>query len=122
MAARSLLFSSKFLAPTALCFRELAQRKRGGGGAEVENRLTSTHYRYDEAAWSARTWLSVSAQQISVAVRVDSAKGHVAETAPFPAPTMDLDKSEHAIRRISTPPVTMGGCRTSRSSRLTDLV
>eukprot|EP00966_Prymnesium_polylepis_P087531 2025376-Prymnesium_polylepis.1 len=41
-------------------------------------------------------------------LRVDLAKGHVAETAPFPAPPLDLDKIEHAIRHISTPPATMG--------------
>ena len=44
----------------------------------------------------------------AVMVRVDSAKGHVAETAPFRAPPLDLDKIEHAIRRISTPLITMG--------------
>ena len=32
----------------------------------------------------------------------------MAETAPFPTPPLDLDENEHAIRRISTPPVTMG--------------
>ena len=41
-------------------------------------------------------------------LQVDSAMSHVAETAPFLAPPLDLDKNEHAIRRISTPPVTMG--------------
>ena len=55
-------------------------------------------------------------------VQVDLAKRHVAETAPFPAPPLDLDENEHASRRISTPPVTMGLSRESRSDRLTDLV
>ena len=34
--------------------------------AEVENKLTSSQY--DETSWSARTWLSFSTQQLSVAV------------------------------------------------------
>ena len=33
---------------------------------------------------------------------------HVAETAPFLAPPLDLDDNEHASRRISTPLITMG--------------
>ena len=41
-------------------------------------------------------------------VPVDSAMSHVAETAPFLAPPLDLDKNKHGSRRISTPPVTMG--------------
>ena len=41
-------------------------------------------------------------------VQVYYLKVHVAETAPFPAPPLDLDENEHASRRISTPPVTMG--------------
>ena len=47
---------------------------------------------------------------------------HVAETAPFPTPPLDLDENEHAIRRISTPPVTMGLFSRKRPFRLTDLV
>ena len=44
----------------------------------------------------------------SIPLQVDFPMSHVAETAPFPAPPLDLYKNEHAIRRISTPPVTMG--------------
>ena len=55
-------------------------------------------------------------------VPVDSAKSHVAETAPSRAPPLDLDKNEHAIRRISTPPVTMGLIGRKLSVCLTDLV
>ena len=43
------------------------------------------------------------------AVQVDLAESHEAETAPLPAPPLDLDDNEHAIRRISTPLITMGG-------------
>ena len=57
-----------------------------------------------------------------VPVRVYYLKVHVAETAPFPAPPLDLDKNEHAIRRISTPPVTMGGLSRKCSVRLDELV
>ena len=62
-----------------------------------------------------------SAGLVSALLQVYFLKVHVAETAPFarafilyiilnrfPAPPLDLDKNEHAIRRISTPPVTMG--------------
>ena len=41
-------------------------------------------------------------------VQVDFPMRHVAETAPFLAPPLDLDDNEHAIRRISTPLITMG--------------
>ena len=55
---------------------------------------------------------------------------HVAETASylnkdiesFPAPPLDLDKNEHAIRRISTLPVMMGGFPKMSGARVTDLV
>ena len=49
-------------------------------------------------------------------------KVHVAETAPFPAPPLDLDENEHASRRISTPLMTMGLISRERPFRLTDLV
>jgi hypothetical protein len=55
-------------------------------------------------------------------VRVDYLKVHVAETAPFLAPPLDLDDNEHAIRRISTPLITMGGFRLRRSKRVTVLM
>ena len=55
-------------------------------------------------------------------LRVDFPMSHVAETAPFPAPPLDLDDNEHAIRRISTPPVTMGVSRSRRSNRVTVLM
>ena len=53
---------------------------------------------------------------------VYGAAGHVAETAPFGAPPLDLDDNEHAIRRISTPLITMGLCRLRRSKRVTVLM
>ena len=49
-------------------------------------------------------------------------KVHVAETAPFRAPPLDLDENEHAIRRISTPLITMGLFSRKHPFRLTDLV
>ena len=52
----------------------------------------------------------------------DSPPSHVAETAPFPAPPLDLDDNEHAIRRISTPLITMGGLSRKCSVRLDELV
>ena len=44
-------------------------------------------------------------------VLVYSGKSHVAETAPFLTPPLDLDENEHASRRISTPLITMGVIR-----------
>ena len=41
-------------------------------------------------------------------VQVDFPNSHVAETAPFLAPPLDLDKNKHGSRRISTPLITMG--------------
>ena len=41
---------------------------------------------------------------------------HVAETAPFLAPPLDLDDNEHAIRRISAPLITMGVIRSPRAA------
>ena len=55
-------------------------------------------------------------------LQVDSAMSHVAETAPFLTPPLDLDESEHAIRRISTPLITMGGLSRKCSVRLDELV
>ena len=55
-------------------------------------------------------------------VQVYYLKVHVAETAPFPAPPLDLDENEHAIRRISTPLITMGGVSRNCSVRLDELV
>ena len=49
-------------------------------------------------------------------VQVYYRSSHVAETAPFRTPPLDLDKNEHASRRISTPPVTMGLFRSSRAA------
>ena len=53
---------------------------------------------------------------------VDLAMRHVAETAPFPAPPLDLDENEHASRRISTPLITMGLLSRKRSVRLDEMV
>ena len=61
-------------------------------------------------------------EQDDLLLQVDFPMRHVAETAPFLTPPLDLDENEHASRRISTPPVTMGLSRESRSDRLTDLV
>ena len=46
----------------------------------------------------------------------------MAETAPFGAPPLDLDDNEHAIRRISTPLITMGGLSRKCSVRVDELV
>ena len=55
-------------------------------------------------------------------IQVDFPLSHAAETAPSPAPPLDLDENEHAIRRISMPLITMGGFRGSRSVRVTVLM
>ena len=49
-------------------------------------------------------------------IPVDFPMRHVAETAPFPTPPLDLDENEHASRRISTPLITMGVIRSPRAA------
>ena len=67
---------------------------------------------------------TVGVWRIIFVIQVYYLKVHddVAETAPFLAPPLDLDENKHAIRRISTPLITMGGVSRNCSVRLDELV
>ena len=62
------------------------------------------------------------ARVTKLVIPVDFPMSHVAETAPFLAPPLDLDKNKHGSRRISTPPVTMGVFPKMSGARVADLV
>ena len=59
--------------------------------AEGDNRLTATQY--DETTWSARTWMSFAAQQISVAAH-RAAMWELAQAVGVPGVCGSLDSGE----------------------------